>query len=600
MPFLCVLQPAAEPRSPLRRFNTNPAFAEFAPQGHQWRVGFTAPTTTNAHSRKPDEPLIFLDGYLSNRSCLLEGLQGTACRSDEDAVLIGKYLASSRKTSAADLKGCIFLCVLYPHSDQIHLFRDRLGGRTGYWLNQGDTAAAASQAADLLGFLNRSFAPNPAFIASCFSLTSKPPVGHSAFEGIKEILPGETILLDRRGCTSMRKPGLASKNQPPEGAEEQSAEFRRLLTLSVDNSLRFSRSASSMLSGGMDSGPMTLIADQLLAQSGTAIQAVSWYLSSCPAADERQWVEMLAPLLQQPIRFFDGSAVAPFQEISKQQVSPEAPLWNPCRGMIERCYAIAAEQGCEVILNGNAGDLLYPERSWLFLDTLARSGLKAVLKDISWIARRHGWKVALRDPALRRLLARKLGVDFYRRLKRAHRPVLPPWLSMHARQHLVQDEWPPEDEAFGFLPHYRKVFGQAMAFGRAHEQPYALMHGLERRDPYQDEDLAAFMLSLPFSSSHFRDKSKFVARMASRDLLPETLWKKRRTGDLTPLISAGMLAHRDKIISVLAQRDSWKEWVQPAAVQAALEEKNPSGQQQLLVCQCLAYNLWLEHHTGTG
>ena len=596
MPFLCLLQPSAEPKALPRQFKTKIDFPDCDSPGSAWRVGLTTPTTTNAHCRRPDEPLVLLDGYLSNRSHLLETLKDTANASDPDAVLIGKYLASSPKANPTELKGCLFVCALHPHSDELTLFRDRLGGRTGYWYQQTDFCAAASHAADLVGLQNRAFSPDPAFIASCFSLTGKPPVGHSAFEGIREMVPGETIRLGHRKLTRVRKPGAANDIQPPSDFEEQLAEFRRLLTLSIDNSLRFQQTASAMVSGGMDSAPMTLIADQLLARSGAAVQAISWYLSDCPAADERQWVEMLNPLLQRPIKFFDGSPLGPFEEISAQQVSPEAPLWNPCRAMIDHCYGIAAKSDCEVILNGNAGDLLYPERAWLFLETLERSGLGEVLKDIGWIARRHGWQVAFRDPALRRLLARKLGVDLFRRIKRGKRPQLRPWLSDHARQHLAQDDWPPSDEAFGYPDHYRKVFGQTMAFGRAHEQAYAQTHGLERRDPYQDEDLASFMLGLPFTSSHFRDKSKFIARMAARELLPEALWKKRRTGDLTPLISAGMATHRPKIASILAHRDNWKKWVKPEAVQEALEQKSPTGQQQLLVCQCLAYCLWLEHH----
>ncbi len=562
-----------------------------------WEVLLSPPTKSNLNKRRDQDPLVLLDGYLSNRASLFSRLGTPPSEAVHDAQLIGAYLARHPDATAADLKGCLFVCILSPRTGEITLFRDRLGGRTGYW-HQGKLGlAAASHASDIARFGNIGFQPDPAFLASCFSLSSRPPVGHSAFDGIKELEPGETVKFRNGEYARWRAPTRQAKESVPESINEQAEQFRHLLTSSIDNTIRHRAQPTAMVSGGLDSGPMALIADQLLSRAGGSLQAISWHLPAHPTSDERRWVDMLAPALKNPIQFFDGDPLGPFNEITNAQVSLDAPLWNPCRSLVERCYQLASEQGSEVILNGNAGDLLYPERTWLFMETLQQAGWSGVFHDIGWIVSHYGWRTALRDPAIRRLAAKKLGVDIFRRLKPNRRTRSTyAWLTEKAKNYLILEDWPPANEGFGYPDHYRKVFGQTMAFGRAHEQPYALKYGLERNDPYQDEDLARFMLSLPFKSSFYKDKSKFIARIAARRLLPDPLWKKRRTGDLTPLISAGMVSNRRKIRSALENNQSWREWVRTEAVWNALNATNPNGHQQLLLSQCLAYVLWLEKH----
>lgn len=564
-----------------------------------WAVQWTEPSQTNLKERNSHEPLVLLDGYLSNRNQLLATFPGSESDEHSDAVLIGRYLALNPQTTPSKIKGCIFLCALFPgHVGRMALFRDRLGGRTGYWHHTSNLTIAGSHASEIARLSQGSFTPDPEFTASCFSLTGRPPVSHSAFSGITELQPGEHVSLIGTTLKTSRTPACERQALLPNDPTEQANEFRRLLDQSIQNSLRNQRGVAAMVSGGMDSGPMTVIADRILSLDGRAVLPISWHLPHCQRSDERRWVELLESYVQQPIHYFDGSDLSPFGSISKDQVSPEAPLWNPCRPLIDHCYSVAAEHGCSIILNGNAGDLLYPERAWLFLDTLHRAGLSVILNDFFWIVRHYGWKAALRDPALRRLLARKLGVDEVRRVRQKYRPRTIPWLTKKAHQYLVEESWPPEADEFSCPEHFRKVFGQTMAFGRAHEQPYALKHGLERRDPYQDEDLAAFMVALPFKASHFKDQTKHIARLAAVDLLPDRLRKKRRTGDLTPLITEGMKKHRDRIKESLKTSDAWMDWVRADAVEQALTEPKPTGHHMLLISQCLAYNLWLQHHSA--
>ena len=596
MPFLCQPETPHSVKPQQREFSSRLVFPDSGSRTI-WEICYSDPSLTNLRIRHAHEPLVLLDGYLSNRSYLLGQLGDTVNTGTTDAEVIGLYLGNCPNAALENLKGCLFVCALSPANGRMELYRDRLGGRTGYWIQTPSYPAAASHASALARLKGR-FVPDTSFIAACFSLSGRPPMGRSSFTDINELMPGETIRQENGHFVRSRASVIQRKDPLPHDLQDQADEFKRLLTLSVENTLCRERGTAAMVSGGLDSGPMAVIADQLLSRSGKSLHAISWHLPNCPPSDERRWVELLQPRLQNPIEFFDGTELSPFQSVSKEQVSPEAPLWNPCRALVEECYSSAAQLGCGVILNGNAGDLLYPERAWLFLETLQREGFQAVLGDIAWIVRHHGWRTVMRDPAFRRLVARKIGVDTVRRLRPSTSKTQRPWLTTYAQKHLLNDACLQQEEGFGYPEHFRNVFGQSMAFGRAHEQPYALKHGIERRDPYQDEDLATFMVSLPFKSSHFKDKSKYVARLAARELLPEALWKKRRTGDLKPLINAGMTKYRQTLSEILERRDAWQEWVRPEAVREALAQPEPSGHQQLLICQCLAYILWLEHHNA--
>ena len=69
-----------------------------------------------------------------------------------------------------------------------------------------------------------------------------------------------------------------------------------------------------------------------------------------------------------------------------------------------------------------------------------------------------------------------------------------------------------------------------MTSGRCHEQYFADLHGIERRDPFHDESLVGFMLKAPASFSVREGRTKWIMREAMRGRLPDEFRLKQRTG----------------------------------------------------------------------
>lgn len=133
-----------------------------------------------------------------------------------------------------------------------------------------------------------------------------------------------------------------------------------------------------------------------------------------------------------------------------------------------------------------------------------------------------------------------------------------------------------------------------MTSGRCHEQYFAALHGVERRDPFHDESLVGFMLQAPVSYSVREGRTKWIMREAMRGRLPDPFRLKRRTGFLGSYSRAGIEAHKDSLYRLLFEESpGWRNWVKPEVVRRALDSSGQSGGEVLT--RCVGYALWAQH-----
>ncbi|MGY6553176.1 MAG: asparagine synthase-related protein [Wenzhouxiangella sp.] len=554
---------------------------QFAPG--QLAIGINALSVTST-----DRSQVLFNGYLSNHGELerLLDLPYSPLRKN-DADLILALIAHRGQAVIQRLKGCFAMVIIHP-TQQIVATRDRLGGRTLYCLrNAGsDGHILSTRSAWVQRLSGKPFEADPAFMASHFGLRQGPPSGHSAFAAVREFQPGETLSLGD-GRARFDRPALDLRpvddyTSPADCVER----FRELLEQAVVSTLPSTGDVACMLSGGMDSGPVAALADRALRLQGRSLRSISWALDAFPECDERRWVEMAASEFTAPPLIFDGSEALPFAGPTSDMINPDLPAFNSFRPLVMKCYELAAEAGCRVLLNANGGDGIYPPYRLLMLDRIRRRHWGAIRRDWADQYQRGGLHAILSDRALKEPLLRII-----------RRPAsFPSWLQPAVQNTLKQCEpWPPEATKHDHPDYVRQLYGPAMSFGRAHESYFPGRLGIERRDPFQNEDLVRFMLHAPHSLSFRGGLDKWLTRASSKDLLPAQFRWKRRTGWLEPFWRAGLKKHQETLQRLLTSNQRiWEPYIKPSAVTQQLMGP-PSVSGGVLLSQCVGFIFWHEH-----
>lgn len=412
------------------------------------------------------------------------------------------------------------------------------------------------------------------------------PEGRSAFNDVHELRAGEILSIDAAGARSRHLAAPATAMDDYSDTTGSVDAFRELFDQAVADRLPSLGPAAIMLSGGMDSGPAAESAARQLRKHGESLHPVSWRLPDFPEADESHWIRILCRHLRLKPQWIDPQHL-PFGQLDGSMVSPDWPSFNAFRHLVNACYREAAESGCSVILNGNAGDNLYMPLHLLYRGYALDGDWRLIRRDLAHIFGRGGLRALASHPPIRHLLGR------FR--PRRGKSRMPEWLlpSVRPDWHLAQEGQPGFDEHS--LPEYAaQLLGPRMTGGRCHEQYFAGLHGIERRDPFQDENVVGFMLGAPASMSVRDGRTKWIIREATRGRLPDEFRLKQRTGLLNSYFLAGVRANREALARLLFEESpGWQHWVRPEFVRGVLAE--PVGRHGFVLPRCVGYALWARH-----
>ena len=412
------------------------------------------------------------------------------------------------------------------------------------------------------------------------------------------MLPGEWLEFNNGALKRTRQPFDLNKDAVEHSADEWVDRFSSAFTRSVQTVVPAAGDVAIMLSGGLDSGPSACMAAAELARTGRRLHAVSWALAKDNRADESEFIQLLCHELQQPLDLFDGSDLEPFGDLRTEMVHCDFPLFNGFRPLILECYRRAREAGVGVILNAAAGDRIYPHWNAALLDLWRRRQWSAFAGAMGRLIRYKGLTSLYTDPHVRHWIGQTM--PWTRRFSGGES--VPAWLTPEAVSRLpAAESWPPEAKQHRLPQYAQHLIGQSMALGMAHENAFSRRYGLDRRDPFHNEELVRLMLEMPVAMSSRGGVEKWVMRQAMRGKLPEPLRTKKRTGLLNTFFAAGFNRHVRQIEELLfTQQTDWQAWVRPEFVQTVLATDNRSDKEMLVVNQCIGHALWRQRLEEEG
>ena len=531
------------------------------------------------------------DGRLDNREQIWRRVaDGPPPASDAEVVL-----ASWRRlgTQAPEnWEGPFAVVVLERASGEAWLARDPIGTR-------GLTYGRAADGQD--GWLAASFPHWVARqlgadldlhrLASFVALRDGPP-GRSFFEGVREVLPGQTVALrPGRDPQSSWHP-LEARGARLHGTghpEEVARTFRDLADQACRRAVsETGRGLALLFSGGLDS---TTLATSLSAIDRRPLALISWTFDSF--ADERLEQEAAARelgLRWQPLRLDDA---VPLRDLDDWPIHPSTPEQTAFRLLHEAGCLRARELGADALAWGYGGDALFGGAAGMARALVRRGAPAAATLTFIRTSRALGLRSTLRQnlpPA-------------WLRTWQACRP--PSWLTPEAAVLLAEPSaWPPAQAATDLPRRWRGLVAMNSMEGDAHEAWFAARHGLTFPAPLRDRDLVRWALDqAPLKSL---DERRLAQRQALDGRIAEPIRARPPSrpvkGTLEPLLRA-MFRHpgsRANAHALIADGTCWPRLVRRGVVEDIWRRGAPESQEFQILWAVLSLEIWCQRRPWAG
>jgi asparagine synthase (glutamine-hydrolysing) len=317
----------------------------------------------------------------------------------------------------------------------------------------------------------------------------------------------------------------------PSDADYEDA-FRSAFFDAVGARLRTQAPITAMLSGGLDSSSVTVVARELLGSSEVSrlpLRTVSARFRAMPAIDEYEYMRAVVALGSLQPKFVFPENFGPLEDWEGAAWRGDEPELIPQRTIMRSLYEATAELGSNCVLDGDGGDLVVShgrER----LTHLARAGLWIrLIRETRALSRRTdaGMATLLREFALTPFLP--VGLSRLRqRLRRRRAADSPLWTGGVPLTADFKQEAQLE-ERYGAMPRQmrrldprRAALEQLMLpqFELPIFDRMAALFGVEPRYPFFDSQLVELCVAIPADQKLRNGYNRDVMRRALSHYLP--------------------------------------------------------------------------------
>jgi asparagine synthase (glutamine-hydrolysing) len=481
-----------------------------------------------------------VDGRLYEPATLARelGVSGTSA-----AELLARAYRREDDAMLTELRGRYSVALWDSVRQQGLLSCDLLATRPLFFLRGTGWIAFATEVTELLTLLPSRPGPDAAAFGRWLGSGGDIPQGRTLFEGVMRLRPGQLVDL-RPGAAETRhywRPHYAGTSR---GSRDDHADgLREKLDQAVRRRLSPSKSGV-VLSGGLDSSVVTAVAEAVK-PDGVDLQTYSTVFPDYPDLDEGWKVRSLTEAL--------GIEAAAYE------LEPQGALWfalthakrwdEPLQGagaLIEApMVAKAAEDGADVVLDGQTGDEVLGFSPYVIADRMMRGRLLAASRLASrWPgldrpATREEQRYVLKHVGLKGAApywTGRIGRD-----RRAGPDPGPEWLLPESRRHFAAagDKWAWKAAASG--PRWWRYLSDTLI-----EMPHRIARfdylrhragavGVVNESPLYDFDLVDYCLRLPpdlaFDGSRL---SRPLAREAMRNVIPDDVRLNDRKANFSP------------------------------------------------------------------
>lgn len=492
----------------------------------------------------PSGCVITADVRLDNRSDLIAalGLDDSARVIGDGELIVHSYLRWGTDCPV-HLLGDFAFALWDPRHQRLFCARDKVGMRQLITAHlPGKLFAFATDVEALLRHPDVPLRINEARIADFLEDLEAIDLTSTFFTDCHRLPPAHALVIEQGRLRSWRYWELTPAPIIRRSSDAAYAEaFLEVFTEAVRARLRSPGRVGSMLSGGIDSGSVTVVAARLLQQAGLPPLDTYSAIDPDPDCPESRAIRAslgIGHIAPHVIALGEDDGFhAEILRLTEDSIEP----FDAHMVMIRAIYLAAQRDRITVMLDGVAGDTSLPtgdmiafhlgqgrvrkawsearaqERFWngeikatdAFQKALKRELVPARLREM----RRNSWELAQSQRAAAASL-----VD----------PELAARIDMPARR-LAHDRHIRVEHDCSQASQAARMLHPNIIVARERYDRVASVHGIEPRDPFLDTRVLEFCLSLPVEQLHADGWPKLLLRRMMRGALPDSvLWKTGR------------------------------------------------------------------------
>lgn len=523
------------------------------------RVGFAHTlmrmTPEDSFDRQPlslnDGVMLVADLRIDNRDEIIRrfALDCHAARDWSDSRLLMGAWEMAGDDVWRHIRGPFAAAIWDPHRRSLTLARDHLGLNVVMWFKTERFLAFSSMPGGLFAFdaIPRAICEEK---FADFMVLNHADHATTIYKDVYRVPPGHVLQVAHDGNVRCRE--YWSIAQVPEirlGSDEDYADgLRDRLDMAVRRQMRSAHPVGSLLSGGLDSSSVTMLAaralhaknQRLVAFSAVPREGYAYDLPPGSFADPRPFVEAV----QQHAGNIDIEYVCTgdcddFAEIDRFFLTMNAPVRNPCTaGWSNALLRRAFDQRRRVVLGGLFGNYTVSWDGWSQSAGHLRRG-KLLRAYRQWrqfyrstpFSRWVAFRKLLLEPSVPSWAA--VWADRKRRPRRIapwqdHAPIRPAFaMAMNVDQRARRNG---HDFLYRMHPREREIsLTQIDYFGDWNAAEKALT-GVEVRDPTADIDVVSYCFGIPPQQYLVGGIDRSLIRRAMWGIVPEQVLTNRRTG----------------------------------------------------------------------
>ncbi|WP_392674828.1 asparagine synthase (glutamine-hydrolyzing) [Streptomyces sp. LN785] len=483
--------------------------------------------------------------------------------SDTEVVLRG-YLEWG-DALAERLNGMYAFAVWDSRTDRLLMLRDRMGIKPFYYLETDDGVLFGSEPKAILA--NPLSAPVVGLdgLREIFSFAKTP--GHAVYEGMCELRPGHLAIVDVNGLRERPYWSLEA-GEHTDDRDTTVAHVRALLEDTIARQLVADVPRCTLLSGGLDSSALTALAAAHLSASGETVRSFAvdfpdqdkhFQAIDISPTQDTPYVHAMADHLQCDHNdiVLDGAALAD-PEVRRAAIGArDLPLGLGDRDNSLYLLFKAVREHSTVALSGESADEVFGGYPWFHDD-------RRDADTFPWLAGSAFGTARVLAPDL----AHTLDLDGYVR--------------DHYRTAIAQA--PVKDGETGLEKRMRQVcylhLTRMVQSLLDRKDRLSMAVGLEVRVPFCDHRLVEYVFSTPWALKTFDGREKSILRAATRDLLPQSVADRKKSGYPGSFDPAYLTAIRSQAAQLLADDHPALVLCDRALLTAATRAGSETAEQQ--------------------
>ncbi|MFW9079928.1 asparagine synthase (glutamine-hydrolyzing) [Pseudomonas sp. P2757] len=412
------------------------------------------------------------------------------------------------------LNGMFAFAIWDMHTQTLHLVRDRMGVKPLYYFETADGVIFGSEPKALLAnpLVPRNVSADG--LREIFEMVKTP--GQAIFDGMREVLPGEVVSINRNGLTRHCYWKLEAKEHT-DSLEQTVKHTRDLLEDIVDRQIVADVPLCSLLSGGLDSSIITALASKkLLAAGRENIRSFSLDFMDHGGGFTSDAVRGTpdAPFVKdlvQKIRSTHGEILLDSREMADPELRSKViraldlppAFWGDMWPSLYRLFE-EVRRHSTVALSGESADEVFGGYRWFHDPDAIQADTFPWLTSVT--GKYFDGKPLFAKGLMEKLSMKEFVADSYQQAL-GEVPVLPGESAT--------------DRRMREMTHVNLTRFVQTLLDRKDRMSMAV--GLEVRVPFCDHRLVEYAFNIPWAIKAFDGREKSVLRAATRDLLPASI-----------------------------------------------------------------------------